>query len=154
MDVPGENDCFPIDARPLLDRAVAAVAPFALTRAVGIEVRQPDLDSYVLASPHHLQQAFEHVLSFLLGDARKESTATVRVEETAQWVTYSFANTGCGLSDGRFRDYLFGEQPPASEEFQNLRNVVRWVTGWGGTVEAGSSVGEGVFVTVSLPRFG
>jgi signal transduction histidine kinase len=153
VDVPGEGDRIPVDPRPLLARARQAVEPLLRAQAVTVEVRAPDLLSYVLASPDHLRRVFEDVLTLLIRDAGRGTMLTVGVREEGEAVVYAFANSGCGLSDERFRDYLFGDGPVTSEEFRRLREGVRWVAGWGGRVEAGSWVGEGTAVTLSLPRF-
>ena len=153
VDVPGEADRVPADPRPLLAAAREAVAPLLRAQAVEVEVRAPDLLSYVLASPDHLRRVFEDVLTLLARDAGRGTKLTVEVREEAEAVVYAFANSGCGVSEERFRDYLFGDGPVTSEELRRLRDGVRWVAGWGGRVEAGSRVGEGTAVTLSLPRF-
>lgn len=153
LDVPGERDRIPVDARPLFRRALQSVGSLLGAHGVKVEVREPDLLSYALASPEHLRQVFEDVLTLLIHDARHDSRITVEVRETDEHVAYSFTSDGCGLPNDRFQEYLHGNGAVTLEEYRRLRNGVRWVAGWGGRVEAVSRPGEGICVAMLLPRF-
>lgn len=153
IDVPGETDRLPVDGFHSFQAARQVCEPLAQTQGTGFEVVRPELMSYVLASPAHLQQTFEFILTLLLRDARPHSQVQVQVDETEQAVRYAFRNQGFGLSHDRFQQYLFGDEALASEEYRNLQRGIGWIKSWGGTVEASSKLGEGTAVVVSLPRF-
>jgi signal transduction histidine kinase len=153
VDVPSEVDRLPVDAHAAFQAAAQAVEPLAQTQSARLQVIRPDLMHYVLAAPDQLRQCFEFILTLFIKDARAGSTVNIRVEETPQGVSYTFTNTGFGFAQERFQECLFGSEVVATEDFRDVRTALSWVQAWGGTVEATSQVGEGMTLTVALPRF-
>lgn len=151
--VTAEPDLFPVDPRPPLARALEAARPLAKERGASIEVTQPEIMGHVLASPVRLHEVFEYVVRLLLHDVVDNGKARVEVEEKEKTVSYRFSNTGCGLPNDQFREYLFGAWQKASGELLSLRKVLELVHHWGGEFEAESEVGVGMRLRLELRRF-
>jgi hypothetical protein len=154
MDVPGETDRLPVDSYSAFEAALRTLEPQVRSQGVRLEIRKPDLMSYVLASPAHLQRFFEYALTVLLRDARPNSDVRVEIVENSGLVGFSLVGQGFGAMGERLAEYLAQDQPAAAEDVENLRQGVRWVRQWGGTVEAASKLGEGMTVRASFSAFG
>ncbi|MGL4553638.1 MAG: hypothetical protein ACRC33_20950, partial [Gemmataceae bacterium] len=142
----------PVDPAAALREAIALASgpgrtPFA------VRLRQPLVLPFVLAAPDPLRQTFAAVLDFLARDARPNTPIRVDVDQTDQFVRYSFATTGFGLPKESLVQLLSPAERARTEEFRPLTDGLRRLRGWGGVVEADSVVGQGMTVTLSFPSF-
>ena len=148
-----ELERFPVDPAPALDAAMDDAADVAKKRGVEVRLRKPNFVSYVFASSRKLQELFTSIVTLLTHDASDESTILVRVTENQDVVAFDFSDMGFGIPDDLLQEYLFGDHPLASAEFQRVQNAAKWVDGWGGLLEATSGVGVGMHFTVHLVKF-
>lgn len=154
MDGELENvERFPVDAQEALAAALAEVEPALAGRSIRSRVRQPKLMSYVLASADNLKTAFAAILRLLGGDALDGSMVEVVVDEHEDLVEFAFRNTGFGIPNERFQEYVLGDKTLASGDLKVLRESMHWVESWGGELEASSEVGVGTEARLRLVKF-
>jgi len=144
---------FPVNSQEALAEAVAQVEPLITGRGIGVTVDQPQLMSFVLASGDNLRALFLAALKLLGADASDGGTIHVTVSESEDVVSFHFRNSGFGMPNDRFQEYLLGDKTLASEELRTLREGMTWAKAWGGEVEAASEVGVGTEVVVRLVKF-
>jgi CHASE2 domain-containing sensor protein len=144
---------YPIDARQLLLTAIEEVKEAAAAGRTEVKANLPELQSLVFAAPDALKVIFDTLLTFLLQDVVEGGTVTIDVEERNHWVTYAFANTGFGLPNERFQEYLSAEAEPPAVEFKRLHEAMRQVQLWEGTLQAASEVGIGTRFQLQLKGF-
>jgi CHASE2 domain-containing sensor protein/signal transduction histidine kinase len=144
---------FPVDARPALAMALDEVRPLAAKRGVAVQLMEPSFVSYVFGSSKKLQELFKSILLLLTQDASDNSTLLVRVSESEDIVAFDFSDMGFGIPNELLQEYVFGDHPMASEEFQKIQHSTKWVQAWGGLLEASSDVGIGMHFTIHLVKF-
>ena len=144
---------FPVDSCEALEAALEQLGSILRERNVRSSIDRPNVMSYVLAANESIDTVFSTILKVLLSDAIDDSEIAVQVTESSEMVTFEFKNQGFGLPDERFQEYVFGEKMLATEELKALRETLRWIEAWGGSLEAHSQVGEGIHLTLSLVKF-
>jgi len=144
---------FPVDSVEYFEGAVDDLRSVMAHRGIEIEVERPNVMSYVLASSESIRTVFSTILRVILSDALDNSSLIVQVIEDADMVTYQFRNTGFGIPNDRFQEYIFGDKTLATEELKTLREAIRWTSAWGGVLEAESQVGRGIEITLRLVKF-
>jgi hypothetical protein len=144
---------FPVDSQEHFAAALEEVQPALGRRGLGVELEQPKVMSYVLASSPNIQKLFTAVMRLLIADALDGSALRIAIREDEDSVTYAFSNTGFGLPNERFQAYIFGDRHLATEELKALKEASLWVEGWGGALEAESEVGMGIRVELRLVKF-
>jgi signal transduction histidine kinase len=145
--------CFPVDALEVLEQVCSELAPKAAQRRVTFKINQPRLMAQVLASTAGLARLFSTTLELLLRDAAEDTVLTIAVEDAANTSTFRFSNCGFGIPNERLQEILTSSEPPASEEFQFLREATLWVRKCGGSLEITSDIGKGYSVTFWLRQF-
>ena len=144
---------FPVDAQDALRSALGETEGELSGRGITVTVDEPRLMSLVLASTGNLVVVLRSILRLLGADAIDGSEIQIEVEEREDLVSIRFRNTGFGVPNERFQEYLHGDTTLASEELKTLREGILWVQSWGGDLEAYSEVGAGTEATVRLVRF-
>ena len=86
----------------------------------------------------------------LITDAVENSQIRIDLIETEMGIIYNFSNTGFGMPNSVFRQYLSEDADAASPEFKKLRAVISQVQEWGGKLRASSEVGVGIRFTMQL----
>jgi signal transduction histidine kinase len=146
-------ECYPMDVHTLFNQLCSQFAPKLEDRHLKLDVSQPRLMNYVLASAEDLTRLFSAIFGLLIKDAAENTTLSITVETQPQWVTYHFVNSGFGIPDERLQKILSGSEPVTSEEFKVLRNALSWVHNWEGNLEIASGVGAGYAVALTLRQF-
>lgn len=144
---------------PLMDivrERLAVWRPAADERGVTIALRgSTDGRPSVLASPGHLDQVLDNVLSNALEVSPDGRTITVRVEPRGDVVAVSIEDEGPGMSDAdksrAFDRFWRGKGLTGkSGSGLGLAVVKQLVTDDGGTVTLGDAPGGGLRVTITL----
>jgi C4-dicarboxylate-specific signal transduction histidine kinase len=141
---------YPVDATVPVKTAVQALAGQAEERGIRFATRMPEVISLVNAPPQDLVRLMHSLLETLLNDAAENTAIDVAVEERDNTVSYRLSNTGFGIPNERFQDYLFGGQEIVAEEFKALHDALRNVSDWEGRVAANSEVGSGMAFDLEL----
>jgi CHASE2 domain-containing sensor protein/signal transduction histidine kinase len=144
---------FPVDARPALQAAIDEIRPLLEAKRVEIEVRQPSFLTYVLGSSAKIEQLSKAVLRLLCQDAGEQTTLSVHIRETEDLVVFELSNQGFGIPDDLLQRYVFGEQAVGSLDIETVREGVRWLEFWGGSLEARSGIGVGIRFSLRLVKF-
>lgn len=149
--------------RELVEDRLAVWRPAAEERGVTIAREgEPGDRSLVLASPGHLDQVLDNVLSNALEVSPDGSTITVRVLARSDEVVLSVLDQGPGMSDAEksraFDRFWRGQGLTGrSGSGLGLAIVKQLVTDDGGTVALKDAPGGGLCVAISLrasPRSG
>ncbi|MFI2431180.1 ATP-binding protein [Streptomyces sp. NPDC018693] len=144
---------------PLLDiiaERLSVWRPAADERGVTIALRgSADDRPLVSASPGHLDQVLDNVLSNALEVSPDGATITVRVESGPREVVLSILDKGPGMSDAeksRAFDRFWRGQGLTGRSGSGLGLAVvkQLVTDDGGTVKLGDAPGGGLCVSISL----
>lgn len=146
-------ETFPVNVQTVLAEVVETLRPQAEEHGIRWEITQPQLMSAVLASPARIGQVISAVLGVLLRDAADRTAIGVKAVENENGIVYAFSNSGFGMPNDHFQEYLTGNGQRAAEELKGLREAITAVKEWGGALEAESHVGEGIRATLRLRRF-
>ncbi|MEV0480127.1 HAMP domain-containing sensor histidine kinase [Streptomyces sp. NPDC050508] len=154
----------PLPLREIAAERLSVWRPAADERGVHIALRGSVVDGrpLVLASPGHLEQVLDNVLSNALEVSPDGATITVRSESRGDEVELTVADEGPGMSDAdksRAFDRFWRGQGLTGRSGSGLGlSVVRQlVTDDGGTVALRDAPGRGLSVVISLrasPRSG
>ncbi|MFC7265290.1 sensor histidine kinase [Streptomyces lutosisoli] len=142
--------------RELVEDRLAVWRPAAEERGVTIAREgEPGDRSLVLASPGHLDQVLDNVLSNALEVSPDGSTITVRVQARSDEVVLSVLDQGPGMSDAEksraFDRFWRGQGLTGrSGSGLGLAIVKQLVTDDGGTVTLKDTPGGGLCVAISL----
>lgn len=150
---PHAVECHPLNPLELIDQACAQLADKAVARRVSFKVHRPHLMGHVLASKAELGQLLLTALSMLIDDAAENTEVTIEVDNSPEVSTFKLANAGFGIPNERLQQTLTGLESPASRDLQTLRDAVRWVRTWNGSLELTSAVGAGYRVVIKLRQF-
>jgi signal transduction histidine kinase len=146
----------PLALRDIVDERLAVWRPAADERGVTIALRGSiDGRLLVLASPGHLDQVLDNVLSNALEVSPDGCTITVRMESRGDEVVLSVLDEGPGMSDAeksRAFDRFWRGQGLTGRSGSGLGLAVvkQLVTDDGGTVTLGDAPGGGLKVTITL----
>jgi signal transduction histidine kinase len=146
-------ETFPVNVQNVLAEVVETLRPQAEERGIRWEINQPQLMSAVFASPIKIEQVLSVILAILLRDTADRTAIGVKAVENENGIVYVFSNSGFGMPNDHFQEYLSGNGHGAAEELKSFREAIAWVKEWGGTLEAESHVGEGTRATLQLRRF-
>ncbi len=154
----------PLPLREIVAERLSVWRPAADERGVHIALRGSVVDGrpLVLASPGHLEQVLDNVLSNALEVSPDGATITVRSESRGDEVELTVADEGPGMSDAeksRAFDRFWRGQGLTGRSGSGLGlSVVRQlVTDDGGTVTLRDAPGSGLSVAITLrasPRSG
>ncbi|MFJ8489163.1 ATP-binding protein [Streptomyces sp. NPDC094038] len=153
----------PLPLTDIVSERLAVWRPAADERGVHIALRgSADGRPFVLASPGHLEQVLDNVLSNALEVSPDGATITVRIEADAGEVTLSVLDEGPGMTDAeksRAFDRFWRGQGLTGRSGSGLGLAVvrQLVTDDGGTVALRDAPGGGLWVAVTLrasPRSG
>jgi CHASE2 domain-containing sensor protein/signal transduction histidine kinase len=141
---------YPVDATVPVSSAVQSLASKAEERGIHFQTRMPEVISLVNAPPQELGLLMQLLLTALLNDAAENTAIEITVEECDSTVSYRLRNSGFGIPNERFQDYLFGSHGVVAEEFKGLRDAIQYVAEWEGRVAANSEVGSGMAFDIEL----
>ncbi|MER5938389.1 HAMP domain-containing sensor histidine kinase [Streptomyces sp. NPDC001928] len=146
----------PLSLRDIVEERLTVWRPAADERGVTITLGgSTDGRPFVLASPGHLDQVLDNVLSNALEVSPDGGTITVEVEQRGDEVVLSVLDEGPGMSDtdkSRAFDRFWRGRGLTGKTGSGLGLAVvkQLVTDDGGTVALGDAPGGGLRVTISL----
>lgn len=146
----------PLSLREVVEERLAVWRPAADERGVHIALRgSADGRPFVLASPGHLDQVLDNVLSNALEVSPDGTTITVRTETQGDEVVLSLLDEGPGMSDAeksRAFDRFWRGQGLTGRSGSGLGLAVvrQLVTDDGGTVALRDAPGGGLCVEIRL----
>ena len=144
------SSVFPVDIFPLIDAAIEALRVVANEKKVRLDVEIPRLMELVKVHPDKIRFLFRTLLEVLISDAAADTELQIRVSEKQDAILFSFRNNGFGIPDEHLQAYLWGADYATTEEFKDLRQAVRPVARWGGSIEVHSEVGIGIWAELQL----
>jgi CHASE2 domain-containing sensor protein len=141
----------PVDLGGAVDRVLADLAGTLQARRIGVaRTGRGAAAVLVRAEPGELHHVLKAVFELLLTDCAEAGEIWVESEEASGRVRCRFANTGSGMPNKKFLDYLGSAQPDVLPEFTRLRNASRLVHRWGATLRGASDVGLGTRFELTL----
>lgn len=144
---------FPVDPKSALSDAIEELRDEAAKRRIRFSADTETLVSLVMAEPGTLKEVMQTILEALLQDAAEDTEIRIKLEEKPHQVNFHFENTGFGMPDERFQQYLFGDTELSGTEFKKLRTSLRLIEKWDGHLQASSEVGSGINFHLSLRGF-
>jgi CHASE2 domain-containing sensor protein/signal transduction histidine kinase len=146
-------ETYPVDPKEAVSEAMKNVAEAAVERQVSLQSHLPELVSLVFAAPNALTTVISSILFVLIEDAVSNTDINISMIEGEQWLTYRFDNTGFGIPNQRFQDYLFNPEVETLERFKKMQVALEWVEHWNATLTGKSQVGEGTSFELRLRTF-
>lgn len=141
----------PVDLGGAVDRVLADLAGTLQARRIGVaRTGRKAAAVLVRAEPWELHHVLKAVFELLLTDCAEAGEICVESEEASGRVRCRFANTGSGMPNKQFLDYLGSAQPGVLPEFTRLRQASRLVHRWGATLRGASDVGLGTRFELTL----
>ena len=128
-------ETFPMNVQTVLTEVVETLRPQAEERSIRWEITQSQLMSAVLASPAKIEQVVSVILMVLLRDTIDRTAIAVEGVENENGIIYAFSNSGFGMPNDHFQEYLSGNGHEAAVELKGLHEAIEWVKEWGGTLE-------------------
>lgn len=104
----------------------------------------------VVAEHDGLKEMIELIMVILARDATEGTELVITVRTGNKEVSYMFSDKGTGMPDEIFKQYFSGDHVSATPEFTRLRESIRHLEGWGGSIEASSKVGSGMRFIIRL----
>lgn len=153
-------DVGPVSLRAIVEAALEAVRPAALSKGVLLRVDSGTRATLVRADPNRLQQVFWNLLSNAVKFTPPGGTVLVRIEEQEGSLAVTVADTGLGLAPD-FLPFVFDRFRQADQSVTRghgglglgLAIVKQLVELHGGYVEARSAgLGHGATFRAVLPR--
>ncbi len=144
---------FPTDCVECLQTALAKLKPEAATQKVQFVVQRPEHMVPVMAIADELEIIFEDILRYLVNDAEPHTEVTISFKREYKFVDCRICNTGYGLPDHDFQNYLLAAEAELSTTFQVLQNARQQLLNYGGRFEAKSELGKGAEFLIGLKRF-
>ena len=154
VDLWGHTDeSYPVDARESIEKAIASQNSAAELREIELKHNLAELMILALADKYELIKLFDAILHILIQDAAENTTVFVNYEKHDDLITLTFSNSGFGMPNERFQQYLLGNENVTSQEFRKLRCLLLNVQKWGGALNGYSEVGLGIHFTIKLRSF-
>ncbi len=145
-------ELYPVDIRKPLISSVEELSEEAGLRKIQLELKIPDLASMVFASPK-LKEMIKDLLKIIMNDSVEEGKVTITMEETLQWVSCTFSNTGLGMPAELFQKYIYSDtEEISSGELKKLRAIIKQVNLWEGEIDVSSDIGVGMRFVLRLKR--
>lgn len=144
------SSVFPVDIFPLIDAAIGELHVLANEKKIRLDVEIPRLMGLVKVQPEKIGFLFRTLLEVLISDAAADTELRIRVSEKQDTVRFSFSNHGFGIPDEHLQAYLWATDYAVTEEFKDLRQAVRPIARWGGSIEIHSEVGTGMWAELQL----
>ena len=157
------SDTFALEPRrvlvsTLLDAALDAIAPTAMTRGIRLNRNVPVEEEEMLVDPDRLRRVIQILLSQALGFTPRGGTIEVDLREAGPFMEIVVTDRGSGDdAEAHLSDEFRQGQPSSTADFGalgiGLGNAQKLVEIHGGTVRAESAgLGRGATFTISLPR--
>ena len=150
------GDGYPVNAKEAIDTAIRNQNEIAKLRAIRLKHNFPEFISLVLAEKDELIKLFDSILHLLLQDAAENTLIFIKFEKNNRQVKLTFSNSGFGMPNERFQQYLIGHdgnENMTSSEFRKLRGALRYIKDWEGDFSGRSEVGMGTHFIVKLRSF-
>lgn len=145
-----EEGHYPTNPTQAIQSALNILKPVAESKKIMFNVEMPELTSLVRSEPGMLADVLKTIVEILVNDAVEGSQIIIQLSEAQDSILFHLSNTGFGLPDSVFQQYLFHDSEIVSNEFRNLRMAIRQIQKWGGETKASSEVGEGINFCISF----
>lgn len=89
----------------------------------------------------------------LLEKDSEAGAIVVEIVEKEEDVAVRLSDEGFGLPNDKFQEFLFGDSPLQSNDYQVLQKAMANLAHWGGRLEASSEVGVGYVFELHLAKF-
>ncbi len=152
-DDPTNVTTYPIDAKESVLDAMENASIEAVKHQVKLVANLPNLVSLIFASRTELYWIVGSIFALLIEDSIPKTDIVINMEEREHWVTYIFKNTGFGIPNERFQQYLLVKELEVAEQFNDIRRAINTVKIWDGTLTAESQVGVGITFELRLRSF-
>ncbi|MCP4156840.1 MAG: CHASE2 domain-containing protein [bacterium] len=153
----GENKentlSLPLNSVKMLELSLKDTSSAVKTRGLHIHSQLDENLPYVLATPKILRAIFERILTLLVDDTRDNSDIVIKTQLMDHKVIFDFKNDGFGMPNEKLQQFLEKDIQGADTDVINLREAIVQLDEINGEIRAGSKVGEGIHVSLSLESF-
>lgn len=152
FEVMARTGVLPVNPRTSLDAALRDVSLESVDFESRCEVFQCEVYTLVNANPIQLVELLSAILKLLDKDS-EAGAIVVEIIEKEKIVTIRLRDEGFGLPNSKFQEFLFGDSPLQSNDYQVLQKAMANLSHWGGKLEASSEVGVGYNFELHLAKF-
>ncbi len=139
-----------IDPRQPFLAAIDAMKERAASRKIDIHANLPETAALACVDHETLTDVVQTILTLLIDDAVENTAIRIDMIETGEEFICNFSNSGFGMPNHVFRDYLFGETDVSSSEFIRVRSGAAEIEKGGGRLDGTSEMGVGFRFTIHL----
>ncbi len=153
-------ECFPVELKPLIERALEAVRLTASQRGIGFRIDLENLgQEFVFADPETCRDVIMLVLNYLASRARPDTTVDLYVKQDPlnvikrHEVVLWFMNQSEKETQASLQAKLLDDTTNSRDEYFQLRNAMRIIQTWGGALSIDVEGGKHIVVKLTLKGF-
>jgi len=147
-----QTEASPVDPMMILKRAVTAVQPAAAERGIAVRFDPPRLSGPALALPETLHGVLRAAATLVIDGADPGTEMAIHFSEDSWTTSIAFEASGFGMPEDRLQLLLARPERDEPDAARVLRSGRRDLHAWGGDLSAHAGLGEGIRITVKLPR--
>ncbi len=146
-------DIFPVNPATLLREAVQALQQKAEQGGVTYSINAQDHIELVYARPDMFKELLAALTKVLLDDAVPKTVMVADFSLRENEVLCTLSNTGYGMPDATFQQYLLDQEAARSEAFAKIHRILPELERWGACLCGTSRIGQGIRFELMLRRF-
>jgi hypothetical protein len=146
-------DIFPVNPEILLREAVRVLQQETEKQRVTWSINSEEHVELVYAGPDMFKELLAALLRVLLDDAVPDTIMAADFSLREQAVLCTLSNTGYGMPDATFQQYLFDQDISRSAAFAKIHRLLPELERWGACLCGTGRIGQGVRFELMLRRF-
>lgn len=146
--------CYPIDSYQELSKALSYLQKITQNISFNVNIKIPETSTIAFVSPNYFKEVIESILSILIADTIDEGKINIDITSTHLHVIYKFSNTGFGMPDKAWQEYLnTPDEEISSDRIKKIRQAISHVNKWKGDLQINSVLGDGIAIVMILKIF-
>jgi len=146
-------DIFPVNPATLLRQAVRALQQEAEQGGITCSINAQDHIELVYAGPEMFKELLAALTKVLLDDAVPKTVMAADFSLRENELLCTLSNTGYGMPDATFQQYLFDQEAARSQAFAKIHRILPELERWGACLCGTSMIGQGIRFELMLRRF-
>ncbi|MGB5684322.1 MAG: CHASE2 domain-containing protein [Candidatus Electrothrix sp.] len=146
-------DIFPVNPEILLRETGRALKQETEQHRVTWSINAEEHVELVYAGPDMLKELLTALVKVLLDDAAPDTILSADFFLHEHAVLCTLSNTGYGMPDATFQQYLFDQEAARSEAFTKIHQTLPELERWGACLCGTSTIGHGIRFELMLRRF-
>ncbi|CAK8717654.1 hypothetical protein KKHLCK_06815 [Candidatus Electrothrix laxa] len=146
-------DIFPVNPETLLGEAVRVLKQETEQQRVTWSINAEEHVELIYAGPDMLKELLAALVKVLLDDAVPDTTLSADFSLREHAVLCTLNNTGYGIPDATFQQYLFDQDISRSAAFAKIHQLLPELERWGACLCGTGKIGQGIRFELMLRRF-